>query len=54
MRLYDPDGHILEIGEPMESAVQRFHRQGWSINSIAEKTGMPRDFIEGAIKEYDQ
>jgi catechol 2,3-dioxygenase-like lactoylglutathione lyase family enzyme len=49
MRLYDPDGHILEIGEPMGITVQRFYRQGWSIERIAEKTGMPREFIEGAI-----
>jgi hypothetical protein len=51
MRLYDPDGHILEIGEPMEITVQRFHRQGWSIERIAEKTGMPPEFIAEAIKE---
>ncbi len=49
MRLYDPDGHILEIGEPMEMSVRRFYGQGWSIERIAEKTGMPREFIEGAI-----
>ena len=51
MRLYDPDGHILEIGEPMEITVRRFHRQGWSIERIAEKTGMPPEFISGAVKE---
>jgi uncharacterized glyoxalase superfamily protein PhnB len=51
MRLYDPDGHILEIGEPMETTVQRFHRQGWSIERITEKTGMPREFIERAVKD---
>ncbi len=51
MRLYDPDGHIIEIGEPMDIAVRRFYGQGWSINNIAEKTGMPRNFIEGAIKQ---
>ena len=51
MRLYDPDGHILEIGEPMDITVRRFHRQGWSIERIAEKTGMPHEFIEGAIQE---
>jgi catechol 2,3-dioxygenase-like lactoylglutathione lyase family enzyme len=51
MRLYDPDGHILEIGEPMDVTVRRFHRQGWSTERIAEKTGMPLEFIEGAIKE---
>ncbi len=51
MRLYDPDGHILEIGEPMETTVRRFSGQGWSVERIAEKTGMPHEFIEGAIEE---
>ncbi len=51
MRLYDPDGHIIEIGEPMDITVRRFHQQGWSIEHIAEKTGMPHEFIEGAIEE---
>jgi catechol 2,3-dioxygenase-like lactoylglutathione lyase family enzyme len=54
MRAYDPDGHILEIGEPMEAAIVRFHRQGLSIQRISEKTGMPGEFIERVIKEqYD-
>jgi catechol 2,3-dioxygenase-like lactoylglutathione lyase family enzyme len=50
MRLYDPDGHIIEIGEPMDITVRRFSGQGWSIERIAEKTGMPHDFIAEAIK----
>ena len=41
MRLYDPDGHIVEIGETMEAVVVRFHKLGWSIERIREKTGMP-------------
>jgi catechol 2,3-dioxygenase-like lactoylglutathione lyase family enzyme len=50
LRVYDPDGHILEIGEPMETTVRRFYGQGWSIERITEKTGMPREFIEAAIE----
>ncbi len=50
MRVYDPDGHILEIGESMENAVLRLHRQGWSLESICQKTGMPRRFVEQAIE----
>ncbi len=50
MRLYDPDGHILEIGEPMETTIRRFYGQGWSIDRIAAKTGMPHEFIEGVAK----
>ena len=49
MRLYDPDGHIIEIGEPIEITVRRFYGQGWSIPSIAEKTGLPPEFIKAAI-----
>jgi hypothetical protein len=52
MRVYDPDGHVLEIGEPMEAAVVRFHRQGLSIQLISQRTGMPGEFIERAIKEH--
>lgn len=50
MRLYDPDGHIIEVGEPMETAIRRFYQQGWSIDQIAEKTGMPREWVEQVIK----
>jgi catechol 2,3-dioxygenase-like lactoylglutathione lyase family enzyme len=51
MRLYDPDGHILEIGETMEGAVQRLHNQGMTIDRITEKSGMPREFVERALQE---
>jgi uncharacterized glyoxalase superfamily protein PhnB len=52
MRLYDPDGHIVEIGETMEGVVWRLHRQGGSIESIREKTGMPGEFVEHVIQEH--
>ena len=47
MRLYDLDGHILEIGESMESAILRLHEQGLSVQEIVKKTGMPKEFVEG-------
>ncbi len=52
MRFYDPDGHIVEIGETMEAVVWRFHEQGLSIDSISQKSSMPREFIENVIKEH--
>jgi catechol 2,3-dioxygenase-like lactoylglutathione lyase family enzyme len=52
MRVYDPDGHVLEIGEPMEAAVMRLHRQGLSIQLISERTSMPGEFIERVTKEH--
>jgi len=49
MRLYDLDGHILEIGESMESAIVRLHDQGLSVDEIVKKTGMPKEIVEGAV-----
>jgi len=49
MRLYDPDGHVLEIGEPMEAMVLRYYRLGSSLESISQKSGMPRAFVERVV-----
>lgn len=49
MRLYDPDGHLIEIGETMEAVVWRFHEQGLAIERISERSSMPREFIEAVI-----
>jgi catechol 2,3-dioxygenase-like lactoylglutathione lyase family enzyme len=54
MRLYDPDGYIVEIGEFMETVIWRFHKQGLSIDSICEKSSMPREFVELVIKEHGE
>ncbi len=51
LRVYDPDGHILEIGESLESAARRFHRDSQTIEWIMEKIGMPRDFVEQAVSQ---
>ncbi len=53
MRLYDPDGHILEIGESMQAVVRRFHALGWADERIMEKTGMPQDFITEALQQAE-
>jgi uncharacterized glyoxalase superfamily protein PhnB len=45
MRLYDRDGHILEIGESMGSAILRLQGQGLSVEEIIKKTGMPKKFV---------
>ena len=53
LRVYDPDGHIVEIGEPMEVVVWRFHQQGLALEQITEKSSMPREFVEYVIQEHD-
>jgi hypothetical protein len=49
MRFYDPYGHVIEIGEPMEAVVRRFHEQGLPIDDIAKRTSLLREFVERAV-----
>ena len=54
MRFFDPDGHIIEIGETMERVVERLNSQGLSIEEIEEKTSIPLDFIRDLLEEDAQ
>jgi catechol 2,3-dioxygenase-like lactoylglutathione lyase family enzyme len=49
LRVYDPDGHVVEIGETMEAVVVRLHQQGLSVAAIHQRTGMPVPFVESAL-----
>jgi catechol 2,3-dioxygenase-like lactoylglutathione lyase family enzyme len=40
-RVYDPDGHIVEFGEPIPVFVRRFLDRGMSIEDTAKRTGIP-------------
>ncbi len=48
-RIYDPDGHIVEIGETVEGWVQRMHASGMTTEAIVNKTKMPREVVEKAL-----
>ncbi len=50
-RFYDPDGHIIEIGESMESVAVRFFRKGMSVEEISRRTSLPTDFVELALMQ---
>lgn len=45
VRFYDPDMHIIEVGESMESVFKRFHAQGMSLEAVAERTQHPVDYV---------
>ncbi|MEI6132277.1 MAG: VOC family protein [Bacillota bacterium] len=45
VRFYDPDMHIIEVGESMETVVKRFLNQGLSAEETAERTQHPIEFI---------
>ncbi len=49
IRFYDPDKHIVEVGEPMESVVKRFLSQGLSAEETAKRTSMPEEFVRTCL-----
>lgn len=49
IRFYDPDKHIIEVGETMQTVVKRFFDQGLGIEEIVEKTMMPKEYIESLM-----
>ena len=51
VRFYDPDGHIIEVGESMESVFKRFHQEGLSVQQVAERTMHPVDFVRRYIQD---
>lgn len=51
MRFYDPDFHIIEVGETMDSVVLRYYKDGMQLEDIVNKTLMPKEFIQEVINE---
>jgi predicted enzyme related to lactoylglutathione lyase len=49
MRFFDPDGHIIEVGESMEAVVRRLHKEGLTVEEINSRTMMPKEFITNTI-----
>lgn len=49
-RIFDPDGHIVEIGEAIPVFVARFLSQGMTVQQVAERTSVP----EAAVRQIAQ
>ena len=49
-RVYDPDNHIIEFAETMESVVRRLETEGLSLEEISKKSMMPLEFIKLVLK----
>ena len=49
-RIYDPDGHILEFGEPLSMTIKRYLQQGWTIEQISDKTTLPVVAVNEMLK----
>ncbi len=51
IRIFDPDGHIVEIGETMNSVVIRLNTRGLSRDEIVEKSSMPAEFVDMVLSK---
>lgn len=49
VRFYDPDKHIIEVGENIEMVVRRFFADGRSIEETAVRMDVPVDFIRSCL-----
>jgi len=49
IRFYDPDLHIIEVGESMIHVVRRFISQGFSIEETAIRTQHPITFVRQCL-----
>ncbi len=45
IRFYDPDMHVIEVGESMTSVIKRFLNQGLSVEDTAKRTQYPIEFV---------
>jgi catechol 2,3-dioxygenase-like lactoylglutathione lyase family enzyme len=49
VRIYDPDKHIIEIGESMAVIARRYLSQGLSVEKTAKIIQHPVEFVESLI-----
>jgi catechol 2,3-dioxygenase-like lactoylglutathione lyase family enzyme len=53
IRFYDPDKHILEVGENLNSVVKKFLDSGLSVEETALRMDVPVSFIQSCIGNWD-
>jgi catechol 2,3-dioxygenase-like lactoylglutathione lyase family enzyme len=51
VRIYDPDRHIIEIGESMENLCLRLLREGKTEEEVSRITYMPMEFVQSISKD---
>jgi catechol 2,3-dioxygenase-like lactoylglutathione lyase family enzyme len=51
-RIYDPDKHMVEMGEPMTAVIKRYLNQGMTAVEVAKRTSMPFEIVQNFIGTY--
>jgi len=50
VRFYDPDGHIIEVGENMNLVAHRFNDRGMTISEIADRMNVDVKYVQEWLK----
>lgn len=50
VRFYDPDGHIIEVGESIKTVVHRFLGSGMTPEQVAERMDVPLKLVNACIR----
>jgi catechol 2,3-dioxygenase-like lactoylglutathione lyase family enzyme len=46
IRIYDPDGHVVEVSEDMGIVTKRFLDSGMSVEEAAARMGVPVEYVK--------
>lgn len=49
VRFYDPDGHVIEVGERLDVVIRRFFEAGLSVAETAERMDIPIGMVLSAL-----
>lgn len=49
VRFYDPDKHIIEVAEKLDTVILRFMEQGLSAEETADRMNIPLDFVVSCL-----
>lgn len=50
VRFYDPDGHIIEVGEDLKAVCRRFMDSGMSVAEVAARMDVPEKLIRSCLR----
>ena len=53
IRFYDPDMHIIEVGENLDMVVKRFVDSGMSLEETAARMGVPEVYVSSALARLE-
>lgn len=46
VRFYDPDFHIIEVGEAMDAVIKKMLKSGMTVEQVSEKSQFPVEYVK--------